>query len=76
MAAVCTEGECTSYGFFSETTDALNHWPTPKINGLRREYTITDSWKESLAPAVNDLTTFIGQVDWPGPLENFLQRRG
>lgn len=75
LAALCSEAECSSYGFFAETTNDVSPLPEPRANGLRREYTITDTWKEALTPAVNDLVAYIGEVDWPQCLERFLERR-
>jgi hypothetical protein len=75
LAALCSEEECRSYGFFQETKNSASPLPTPRINGLRYEYVITEVWKEVLAPAVNDFLSYIKAVDWPGDLDKYVERK-
>jgi CRISPR-associated RAMP protein (TIGR02581 family) len=75
LAALCSEAEQGSYGFFSETANDGPPLPQPQVNGLRCEYIVTDTWKEALAPAVNDLVSYVAEVDWPECLDAFLERR-
>ncbi len=74
LPVFCSEEENNAYGFFAETgeTEPL---PEPEIKGLRYEYDIKSNWKTVLTPAVDDLVKYIEATDWPGPLENFLERR-
>ncbi|MCP4351106.1 MAG: CRISPR-associated RAMP protein [Desulfobacterales bacterium] len=73
----CTKQENRAYGFFPEPDN--NEFPLPEPDfqkgiSLHHEYTLTDIWKETLAPAVDDLVEFIKTTDWPQSLENFLKR--
>ncbi|CAN2041393.1 CRISPR-associated protein Csm3 [Candidatus Magnetomoraceae bacterium gMMP-15] len=77
IAKLCSKTECDDYQFFTETSDDNSSLPQPIQNGLglRYEYTLTNNWKEILAPAVKDLVKYIEIVDWPRGIENFLERR-
>lgn len=70
IAAQCTDQEKTEYGFANETAGALS-LSDPKQKGLRFEHDITSTWKENLAPAVNDLTGYIKVVEWPEGIKNY-----
>lgn len=74
LAELCSREENNAYGFFAETRDK-SPLPKSESNGLRYEYSITDTWKTVLVPGVNDLLKFIENTDWPGALEKFLERR-
>ena len=76
MSKLCSDNERAAYGFFPETENSDSALPEPQVNGLRRAYIVTDTWKETLSPAVNDLIAFIERVDWPQCLEDFLKGRG
>ncbi len=78
LASFCSDEESRAYGLFPETGDDGDSRPLPEMDtrsgvGLRREYTITDSWKELLAPAVDDLVVYVGKSDWPACLENLIK---
>ena len=77
LARLCTKEECQAYGFFKETkeaTDTVPPLPAPRIIGLRREHVITETWREVLGPAVNDLLAYISKIDWPRELEQYVER--
>ena len=76
LSKFCSDKERAAYGFFPETENSDSALPEPQVNGLRRAYIVTDTWKETLSPAVNDLIAFIERVDWPQCLEDFLKGRG
>ncbi|MBW1987362.1 MAG: CRISPR-associated RAMP protein [Deltaproteobacteria bacterium] len=75
LAGLCSEAECESYGYFQESSNHAPALPEPQINGLRREYDLTDTWKDAVAPAVDDLVAYVSQVEWPRGLENYTRRR-
>ncbi|MDM8537375.1 RAMP superfamily CRISPR-associated protein [Desulfobacterales bacterium HSG17] len=74
LAGVCTKEECKAYDFFPEKTQSSTSLPVPVLNGLRQEYDITNTWKDVLNQAVEDLVEMIGNVNWPNNLEQFLER--
>lgn len=74
LSELCSQEENDAYGFSAEIGDE-SPLPESEPNGLRYEYTITQTWKEMLAPGVNDLVRFIENTEWPEPLERFLERR-
>lgn len=76
MASLCNEQECESYGLFPEVqshgTSAL---PKPAVNGLRRKYDLSDTWRDALQPAVDDLVRFLEHLRWPDDLNLYVKRR-
>ncbi len=75
LSKLCTSDEQDNYGFFPETGNSKHPLPEPRSDGLRLEYDLTGTWKETLAPGVDDLVSFIEKTDWPQCLENYLKRR-
>jgi CRISPR-associated RAMP protein (TIGR02581 family) len=71
----CTDEERTSYGLFPESSSGATPLPAPASNGLRNEYDVTETWKETLAPAVDDFVAYVAQVDWPQALVQFVDGR-
>ncbi len=70
IAAHCDDQEIQKYGLFKEPNkDADTPLPQTERNGLRYEYTITDSWKNLLEPAVSDLVAFIETDYWPKEID-------
>ncbi len=69
---------CNSYGFFHESAQNENALPLPAPSrqalSLRHEYDITEAWETHLTPAVEDFGQMIQDSDWPGPLEQLLER--
>lgn len=68
LCGLCTPEECTAYDFFPETGDHPIPLPAPESNGLRQVFDLTDTWKETLQPAKDDLSAYIAAVNWPGAL--------
>ena len=76
IAANTSSEICDSYGLFQEITEGPSLPPSCQQElSLRHEYDITEAWKTHLAPAVEDLVQMIQGSDWPGPLEQLLERR-
>jgi hypothetical protein len=75
LAAFCTEEERTTYGLFSESNKSVQALPVPHSNGLRNEYDVTETWKDILAPAVEDFIAYMAFVDWPGAMVQFVEGR-
>ena len=73
LHALCSENDCQQYGFFEESKKNAFELPQAEPNGLRNEYDLTDSWKTALAPAVNDLISYIETLPWPADLEKYLK---
>lgn len=71
IAAHCDEQEKLSYGLFEEPIRDADTLPLPQVErkGLRYEYTITNSWKNLLEPAVSDLVKFIEIDTWPNKID-------
>lgn len=70
IAAHCNSQEKLNYGLFEEPSRSAD---TPlsqtERKGLRYEYTITNSWKNLLEPAVSDLVKFIEIDTWPKKID-------
>lgn len=73
MAGICTAEECRDYDFFAETKQQSS-LPKAEKKGLRYEYDITENWKTSLEPAVNDLVKMIESLAWPKKIDQFLEK--
>jgi len=69
IAPICTEKETQDYDFHPEELKQEWKLPEPVHSGIRYEYNLTESWKNSLEAAVFDLNQYITKVDWPDKLE-------
>jgi CRISPR-associated RAMP protein (TIGR02581 family) len=70
IAAHCNNQEKLNYGLFEERNRSTDTpLPQAERKGLRYEYTITNSWKNLLEPAVSDLVKFIEIDTWPKKID-------
>lgn len=74
LGSLCSDQERADYGFFTETTSG-GSLPEPRRVGLRQVHDLTAEWKELMNPAVDDLVAFVTQINWPGALDAFVNRR-
>ncbi len=65
LAALCSDKDRHNYSLASETGGKGPDLSEPKRQGLRHVYTITETWKEHLEPAIQDLVDYVAQVPWP-----------
>lgn len=72
LANRSTPEESAAYGLYPEMAQKALPLPGPKRDFLRYTYDITSTWKEVLAPAVDDLVNYVSQVSWPQTLEDFV----
>ncbi len=75
LSRLVSEPDASAYGFFPELTDNASPLPKPKTDGLRYIYNLTDTWKETLKPAVTDLVKYIETIKWPKNIEEFIVGR-
>ncbi|MDA3898206.1 MAG: CRISPR-associated RAMP protein Csx7 [Desulfobacteraceae bacterium] len=75
LSRLVSEKEASDYGFFEETDEKGPLLPDLQKEGLRSIYNLTDTWKETLKPAVNDLVKYIETVKWPKNIEDFIAGR-
>ena len=75
LSSLASDKESAAYGFFPETTETPSPLPEPQREGLRYVYNLTDTWKGTLNPAVNDLVKFIETVKWPNNMEEYIAGR-
>ncbi|WP_435550717.1 RAMP superfamily CRISPR-associated protein [Desulfobacterium sp. N47] len=75
LSTLASKEDSKAYDFFPETVDDASQLPVPRSEGLRYIYNLTDSWKESLDPAVKDLVKYIEAVKWPKNIEEYIAGR-
>ena len=68
------ESERDRYGLVPESGKVSASLSEPETTGLRYEYDMTETWKQSLKPAVQDFVEYIETVNWPKDMENFFLR--
>lgn len=75
LATLCPD-EAESYGFFPELSGAGPLAAEDlRTAGLRHELDITGTWKDALAPAVDDFVAYVSAVDWPAQIDSYVRGR-
>lgn len=75
IASLAADEDVRNYGFFRETPDVNHSLPQPVKDGLRYTHNLTETWKNDLTPAVNDLMKYIETVGWPKQLDQLIEGR-